>query len=413
VRWRSGAAFFLAAAGCKGGSAGSATPAPPPSAVPIASARPTVTASASAAEAAPSSTPSDAGPRDAAIAHATRDGGTACALLTGPVAMPFRRNGAITAAGDGADVVFNDGGKPLVIHVAAGARSKADDGNADTGLPACAITATHYYCPDAGGGVHRVQRGGGVDAVVAHATKGTHIEAATIGGSHSVLGYLDRKLTDHGWLSAANVVLDDGPPERIDETGASAIGLARRGEGVLAVMVDGRAALTLVHARALAVEGGALVKGETTAVFAGAPPKADTPQPAVAVTRDGHAFALLALPDESIKFGMIAIRIDDPPRLDEPAALSPYPGSRGRLSIDATQGASRATVARVRADGDAPGVLLELGRLDLDGGAFSSLGVEPTDGDAKDVALDEDAAGDLWLLVTDHTGSFVERRRCR
>jgi hypothetical protein len=346
------------------------------------------------------------------------DAGLACTLLTGPVAMPFKRHGTLVVAGDGVDVVFNDGGTPHVVHVSKTAKPKSEEGSADVNVPPCAVTASHLFCPDAHGAIHRYPRGGSADEakVIARAYEDTRIDAVTIGETHSLVAWIVQIQSEaHGPMTVAKAMLDDGAPERIDDTGATEVALAPRGDGAIAITADSRRALTLVHARALSVSPtGGLSKGDPAAIFAGSPSKDGSPRATLATDTTGRAFALFVLPDDAGRIGMAAVRVDDPPRLDEPSFLTPYPGPRGRLTLAATRAASHLTVARVRATGTqhAAPVVLEVGRLDPDSGAFTSLGLEPTDGDARDASIAEDADGDLWLLVTDHTGSFVERRKC-
>jgi hypothetical protein len=180
-----------------------------------------------------------------------------CVTLTGPVAMPFKRGGALARVKDGVDVVFNDGGKPRVVHVPRDADAVArGEGAADLSLPPCAATGASFYCPDETGAIHRVPREGGPDAIVAHAKKGTRVDALTIAGGHTLVAFLDRTVSAGAVITIANVIVDDGSPERVDETGATAIALAPLEGGALAVTVDARVALTLVHARALSVENG-------------------------------------------------------------------------------------------------------------------------------------------------------------
>jgi hypothetical protein len=230
----------------------------------------------------------------------------------------------------------------------------------------------------------------------------------------AIITYLDAVYIAGAWVTTANVIVDDGPPERLDDTGATSVVLAPRGDGAVAVMVDARAALTLVHARTLSMVGRSLAIGTLTPVFVGNPPRRGAPHPAIAAGGASRAFALVTLPDDESRMGMFAIAIDDPPWLDASRKWSEYPSVRGNVAIAASRGASRAWVARTHAQGDdasAPYVI-ELGRLDATSGAFESLGEEPIAGDARAVAIEEDAAGDLWLLFTDGSGTYVERRRC-
>jgi hypothetical protein len=228
-----------------------------------------------------------------------------------------------------------------------------------------------------------------------------------------VVVYLADRNTSEGVISAAFASLDDGPPVRLsdDGTGTTYLALAPRAGGLLALLVDGRVAMTPVHARTLTVAQGKLQAGDDAVLFVCGGAEANT-RGALAMSANGTAFGLLPIAGET-GFGMASIRIDDPPHMDEPTTWSLYLNGLDPAPIAATRGKNPIRVARVRpldATADGPRGL-ELGRLD-DAGAFVSYGLVGSKGRVKSAAVAVDKAGMLWLAFTDGTGTWLERRAC-
>jgi hypothetical protein len=167
-------------------------------------------------------------------------------------------------------------------------------------------------------------------------------------------------------MNQAFVALDDGPPVRLSEdgTGAMDVALAPRGDGLLAIVLDGRTAMSVVHARPVGVKGAALVLGKDVVSFVGGSPERHA-RVGLATARDGRAFALLPLAKDGLTFGMTTITVSDPPRDDEATTFDPYPNGLDPAAVRGSRGATLPYFARVRpaaADPKAPRVV-EVGRL--------------------------------------------------
>ena len=173
--------------------------------------------------------------------------------------------------------------------------------------------------------------------------------------------------------------------------------------------------MTPVHARALAwkdvLPSAQLDVGADAVVFIGGGAEPHTGC-ALATSSSGAAFALVPTSAE-MGFGMAAVRIGDPPAIDEKTVWSMYPNGLDPAPIAATTGASSIRVARVRpleARPDSPrGV--ELGKLD-ENGAFTPYGMISTTGRVSDLAVATDSVGALWVYYTDAAGTWLERRTC-
>ena len=113
------------------------------------------------------------------------------------------------------------------------------------------------------------------------------------------------------------------------------------------------------------------------------------------------------------------MKIDGEPATDSPVTWSDYPNGIDPAPIAATVDASasaRAYVARIRPSAPKFGSprVLELGALDATG-AFTSLGIAPTQGEPRDVAIAPDVAtgaSGFVLAFTDSAGGWSERFSC-
>ena len=353
-------------------------------------------------------------------------GASACRLVYGPAPQAYRRFGALSPSADGVDVIFNDNGAAHAVHVKTPLPSAKPSAAApeppvagDSSYPPCVATSLAYFCADRSGGVHRVSRaagGGVVDAVVAHAPAGNRIYAATLARDHAVVAYVASRKSEGDWVSEAFAVEGGSEPLRISEdgTGATSLALAPRGASVLAVLVDARSAMTSVHARALSWDG-KLTAGTDAVIGVIGPPEGASPSVVLATQGEAAelAFAVMPIAKDTSSFGALAMRVDDPPKDDEPLAWSLYPSGLDAPPLAASRGGSAIVVARVRPAGDDANAarVLEIGRVG-EGGAFVADGLVLSHGAVTDVAVEVDARGTVWLLYADAAGSWLEARIC-
>jgi hypothetical protein len=279
--------------------------------------------------------------------------------------------------------------------------------------PACALADRFTFCMDAAGSIRRATLSGEGDAAVAWGRRGAAIAAAALPGGHTVLAFLGDRRTTEGIVTQAFATLDDLPAVPLSEEGSGAthIALAPWKDGVLAVYVDARAALTPVHARVVRLgEGGRLEIGPDAVLFVGGGAESRMTC-AVAAGASGPAFVLVPTTHDVSGFGMAAVRVDDPPKDDAPAVWSMYPNGIAPAPIAATHGLDPIRIARVRPATRDPGSrrVLELGRLSPDGG-FQPACVAAESASFSHVALDVDRDGSLWLAYTSAEGTFIEQR---
>ncbi|WP_394842509.1 hypothetical protein LZC95_36250 [Pendulispora brunnea] len=378
-------------------------------------------------------------PPDAAPAPATTTapppppadaGANACRLLSGPTQQPFTGPAALIATDTGVDIVWHKNGSPRVISVpavpitaAAKPARKAFDGQPDrASRPACAAAGPFAFCSDAQGQVHRALRAQleAPDTIVAQADMGAVVTAGML-GDQPVLGYLAARTTSEGRTSEAFARLGEQPPVRISESGSGAtdVVFAPRGrDTILAMTIDARRAMSPVHARNLSASPTkSLVLGTDAVIYVGGGSEHQV-HGALGVDTGANAFGLMPTSAES-GFGLALIRIDAPPRLDEPAHVSLYPNGFDFAAVAATANTSRAegssiVVARVRPIAAEPSAMrmLELGKIDLKDGSFLPFGFVPSGSSVQNVAIVRDRFGAIWVEYTDGGGSWLERRVC-
>jgi len=355
------------------------------------------------------------------VAFAPRDISSPCRVLRGPIELPLRGPATLSVRGDMLDVVLDDNGRPRVLSFPAGAVPSAvafaperlDGGSAPGMTVPCAVAGDRIFCPDKSGAIHRATRDGADDRVVASARSGTRIAAAVLGGSHAALSYMSNRRTSEGWVSEAWISVDDDAAVRLSEdgSGATAIALAARGSSVLALLVDARAALTAVHVRPLGYEGHVRL-GEDAVVFVGGPGERRTAG-ALAVPATGPAWVLLPIGKDIRTFGLAVVRVDDPPRVDEPSSWAIYPNGLDPSPVAAAAG-GRAWVALVRPQSVEPTSprVLEIGEVD-DDGSLASRDAVAVSGNPTHTAIAVDGHGGLWIAWADGSGSWLERMACK
>jgi hypothetical protein len=346
-----------------------------------------------------------------------------CRIVRGPIELPVRGPAVLVPRGDRIDAVLDENGRPRVASFVVGpvsstsgplAREVIDGGSASAFKIPCAVAGDAAFCPDRAGAIHRTTLTGEGDRVVASSRTGTRVAAGLVGGAHVLLAYLASRKTSEGWVSEAWGEVDDDPPQRLSEdgSGATAVDVAPRGQELIALTIDARAALTAMHARSVGYERG-LRLGEDSVLFVGGPGDRQTAA-VLALPQTGPGWALLPIAKDVSEFGLALVRLDDPPRVDEPVVWSMYPNGLDPASIAATMGNGRRWVARVRPRDATPAAArdLELGEVTPEG-TFTPRQVVTTADSPGEIGLALDARGVLWLSWLDASGSWIERLACR
>jgi hypothetical protein len=370
----------------------------------------------------PGASPSRSGAASAPPSSSTSfDAGVnTCHLIFGPIQEPWTGDAALVPSEGGIELIVHRSGVPSVTRLALPSLRTPSVGKVvletspeRVSSRPCAVGADQIFCMDPHGAIVRTPRSGGTGRVVGKGRPGTRLAAATLSGSHALVAYLADGKAAGAIVSEAYAVVDDAPPVRVSEegSGATAVSAVPRDAGVVVMLVDGRAAMTPVHARNLGLKDGRLDVGADAVAFVGGGAERHT-SGVLAGGGSGDIFALVPVASET-GFGAVAVHLGDPPAVDEKTTWSMYPNGLDPAPIAATTGSFPIRVARVRpidARPDAPrGV--ELGKLD-DSGAFVPYGMISTTGRVSALEIAADAAKALWIYYTDAAGSWLERRAC-
>jgi hypothetical protein len=145
-------------------------------------------------------------------------------------------------------------------------------------------------------------------------------------------------------------------------------------------------------------------------VFVGGPAERNT-RGRIALAADGTTFVVAPVAHSLEGFGMAVVRLSDPPTEDEPVVWSMYPNGIDPAPLAVTRGLSPIRLARVRPSASEPGasLLLEVGDLSP-AGEFQAKCILAEAAYIKDVELDVDREGTMWLFWRDTRGSHLERR---
>ena len=379
----------------------------PAAAVPAeAEAKPVVTVSS----ASPTQTPT---PTHTAVEVAPvvfGDGGIAgCATVVSATRLKRPGPYALAPVGGSIAAYVREDDKPsLLATVDRGVKDESEGGSKPSSPP-CVAAGARAFCADAQGLVRLYELGPAprkVESVTLHARPGAALAAAPV-GSHSVVAYLRDHVTSEGVRMAAYLADETGAEQPLSDDGAGATSVALT--GAVAVYIDARRGMSPVHARALGA-GPKVAVGPDVVVFVGGSAEAATR--VYAASSGKTTWALLPIAHD-IGFGLAVIALGADPQMDAPVAWSDYPNGLDPAPVAAaTTDDGTAYVARVRPSSptyNSPRVL-ELGRIDA-AGAFVAMGLVPTQGSPRDVALA--AAGkDVVLAWDDGAGGAIERLHC-
>ena len=373
-----------------------------------------------------------AAPSTHASSVALDAGTTACKTLDGPASLARPGPFAVVERMGSVDFYAEEGGRPVLagsMHVdpraglPTAAAPPVGPPSTRSGKPPCAAAGTYVFCMNSEGEIRRFRTtASGVesDNFVARARPGTRIAAAMASGAravppstgHTLVAYLRDRTTSEGRVSEAWVESDDGTELRLSEDGAGAttVALAPRGAGAIATYVDARRAMSPVHARTITVAPKLALGVDAVVFIAGSA----EPGTRVALGVSGaSAFPMLAIAHD-LGFGLATLKIDGEPKADAPVLWNDYPNGLDPAPVAATASAHDPVfVARVRPSEPKFGAphVLELGKLD-GAASFVSLGVLPTTGEPRDVAIAEDGLSGFVLAYTDSAGAHAARLSC-
>jgi hypothetical protein len=249
-----------------------------------------------------------------------------------------------------------------------------------------------------GGRLHRrrIDGTGELETLADDARDGARVAAASVGNGVAVayLGRADAEGTSHVrlWL-APDRTLDLTP----EGAGASSVALASLDGRLIAISIDGRSAMTPLHARSVSLGAAGPPKlGPDVVAWVAGPAHSFTE---VSAGSDGtNAWALLPVERDATHFGLATVPLGNEPEMDAPVAFLEYPNGIDLAPVATARLCGKPYVALARPAAAAPHSPQELILSQLGG---PSTAVLANAAGFAAVSLSEVAGGGLVVYVAD------------
>jgi hypothetical protein len=219
------------------------------------------------------------------------------------------------------------------------------------------IASGFAYWVSQGRLVRRALGDGELESLRDDARPGTRVSAAEFGGTAAVayIGQPDSEGTSH-----ARLWLEGLPPLELtpEGAGASSVALTAHGDGLLAVAIDGRSAMTPVHARRITWQGRQPRLADDVVVWVAGSAQAFTE--IVVGSSQGRAFAYLPTARDVSHFALASLDLGSEPRLDSEVTFFDYPNGIDLAPVASAELCGRPHVAFARPTTPAPGAPQEL-----------------------------------------------------
>lgn len=215
--------------------------------------------------------------------------------------------------------------------------------------------------------VRRRADGSGELEALGDARDGTRVAATVVKGTVAVayLGKPDGEGTSH-------VMLWLGPNRTLDLTpegaGASSVALASLEGRLVVVSIDGRSAMTPLHARSVSLDG---APGPDVVAWVAGPAHSFTE---VSAGSDGtNAWALLPIERDATHFGLATVALGNEPSMDAPVAFFDYPNGVDLAPVATARLCGKTYVVLARPAAAAPRSPQELVMAPIAGGETAVL----------------------------------------
>jgi hypothetical protein len=254
-----------------------------------------------------------------------------------------------------------------------------------------------------------------LEVLATDALDGTRVAAETVAvgtGRREVAIYIaraEKKLDERAsriWVEGAGAAALSS-----DGSGASSVALAPSAAGLLAVMLDARAAMSPVHARTIELgESGPARLGPDVVVFVGPSPEGHTE---IAVTSGGEGpIAFIPFAPDISSFGLSSLAIGHEPHLDAKVQWRMYPNGLEPAPVAAATICGRTWVAYARPSAAAPASPHVLALAPVEKGAFGPELPAAQGFDFVSVSLAPRDEGGAWLTWVGGGRSWIRAIRC-
>lgn len=183
------------------------------------------------------------------------------------------------------------------------------------------------------------------------AREGSRVAAVELkrGAAVAFLGRADADGTSHARLWVEGKPTLDLTPEG---AGASSVALVRSGDHLLFTAIDGRSAMTPLHARSVRAEGAIVTLGDDVVVWVGGPSQAWTET--FVSAEPGRAWAEVPIERDVTHFGLASVELGAEPHMDCDVAFFDYANGLDLAPVATAELCGRAHVAFARPTASAP-----------------------------------------------------------
>jgi len=191
----------------------------------------------------------------------------------------------------------------------------------------------------------------GLEVLSDDARDAARVTAVDVNGKTAVafLGRADQERTSHARLWVEGGAILDLTP---DGAGASSVSLVRAGEHLLATSIDGRSAMTPMHARKIELRVGGAELGPDVVVWVGGPAGGWTET--VVGSEGGHAWAHVPIERDMTHFGLASVDLGIEPHMDSDVRFFDYRNGLDLAPVATAELCGHATVAYVRPSTSTP-----------------------------------------------------------
>jgi hypothetical protein len=256
----------------------------------------------------------------------------------------------------------------------------------------------------------RLDGSGQAEVLASDARNGTRVAASQGLGLAALVAYITPP-DAHGALHAKLWTEGKKPLDLTEEgAGASSVALIAQKAGWTVLTLDGRSAMTPLHARRVSPQGTSVTLGSDIVAWVGASAQATTE--VFAAATDDEVWAFVPIEQDVTHFGLAQIEIGREPRLDVPASFATYPAGLNTAPAAAASICGRTVAVFAVPESATPNAPQELMLA-----AIGKDGLEPGEVVAKarsfaDASLAPVAGGGLLVYNAEHR-TWAVSVRCK
>jgi predicted transcriptional regulator len=274
-----------------------------------------------------------------------------------------------------------------------------------------AVLGDHVYWISKGRLVRRALENGPLEALTNDARDFTRVAAPSTGeGAPMAVAYIASRPSDGEMV--ARVWAEGHGVATLSPEGSAAISvaLARKGDSLVALSIEGRMGMSPVHARSVTFSGGKAKLGRDRVVWVAG--SSDPLTEVHGLGSPGHrVWCLLPTERDTTRFGLARFAVDSSPSEEVEVSWRDYPNGLQPAPVAAAALCERDVVVYVRPSTAVPHAPQELHWATLDDRGLGPSTVVATARAFSDVSLSPVSEGGLLVWVADHR-TWARTLRC-